>query len=268
MGPLIQREFVDKWPWTLSRSLKASFEFHLAVLAMDARRVMKVHRARRSCIVVASDGASEEASGASVAALFCSPEARWGWCGELSDVAMGSWAEVRNPILKVEFYAIVIGLLVSWDSVVGCDLIWFVDSTAALAAAIKGTSKDQDVVAMTQLLYFLLFAGDIRVYWEYVESDSNWSDGASRDLLADLWSRQHGFYLQAIREIRILGGPLLERLDCLAAMRIGSGASASLAHCARELRRQREWAVGHNRLDCDSSGGEHPQSFPSPRGFA
>ncbi len=141
MGPLIQREFVDKWPWTLSRSLKASFEFPLAVLAMDARREMKVDRARRPCIVVASDGASEEGSGASVGALFCSPEARWGWCGRLSEVAMGAWAEVCNPILKVEFYAIVIGLLMSWDAVVGCDLIWFVDNTAALAAAIRARLK-------------------------------------------------------------------------------------------------------------------------------
>ncbi len=58
---------------------------------------------------------------------------------------------------------------------------------------------------MSQLLYFLMFAGDIRVYWEYVESDSNWSDGASRDLLGDPWSRQHGVNLQAIRRSVSLG---------------------------------------------------------------
>ncbi len=42
MSPLIQREFSDSPPWSLSRATEAPFEFHLAVLAMDALRTMQV----------------------------------------------------------------------------------------------------------------------------------------------------------------------------------------------------------------------------------
>ncbi len=105
MSPLIQREFSDSPPWSWSRAIEASFEFHLAVLAMDAPRTMQVSGAVRPLVVVASDGAFEEATGASVSALFHTPQRRWGWCGRLTNWVMEYWQPAINPIMKIEFYA-------------------------------------------------------------------------------------------------------------------------------------------------------------------
>jgi hypothetical protein len=244
MAPLIQREFCDRAPWTLSLSLMASFEFHLAILAMDAQRTMQIGDAKRPIVIAASDGSYEDDVGGRVAALFCSSSRRWGWCGALTDLTLGDWSWNLNPIMKVEFYAVLMGFVQSLPELIGCDLLWFIDNTSALAAAVRGSSSDPDVASMTQLLYVLAYSADVRIFGEYVESDSNWADGASRDLLDDPWARANGFVLGIMREFRVPRGPLLERVECMAALGDVCGVSARLAPVVAALRRQRESAVG------------------------
>ena len=42
-------------------------------------------------------------------------------------------------------------------------------------------------------IHLLLAALGARAWFEYVESDANWSDGASRSLAADPWAKANGF---------------------------------------------------------------------------
>ncbi len=244
MSPLIQREFADSPPWTLSRAIETSFEFHLAVLTMDAPRTMQVSGAVRPLVVVASDGAFEVVTGASVSALFHTPQRRWGWCGRLTDWVMEFWQPAANPIMKIEFYAILVGVISRWSELVGHDVVWYIDNTSALAAAIKGSSADPDVAAMAQVLYVLIFACDARIFWEYVESESNWADGASRDLLEDEWAKTNGFFLRRVREFRVPVGPLLERLEGVMTAEIDGGLRERLSPVVEALGRQRLAAVG------------------------
>ncbi len=244
MGPLIQREFTDTPPWSLSLSLLRSIEFHSAVLALSARRVMNVGDQRRELIVAASDGAVEDGLGASIAALFCKGQLRWGWCNRLTEEIVEAWQPSLNPIMKVEFMALFVGVLLSWDRLSGCDVVWFIDNTSALAAAIKGSSRDLDVDAMSQVLNVLLYVGDIRIYYEYVESESNWADGASRDLVHDSFASLHGFDLRLGQEFRPPSGPLLERLEAISALGSSSGLRECLSPVVEALRRAREEAVG------------------------
>ncbi len=123
-------------------------------------------------------------------------------------------------------------------------MVWYIDNTSALAAAIKGTSADPDVAAMAQVLYVLMFACDVRIFWEYVESESNWADGASRDLLEDEWSKTHGFLLRRVREFRVPVGPLLERLEGFVTAEIDGGLRERLTPVVEALGRQRGAAVG------------------------
>ncbi len=137
-----------------------------------------------------------------------------------------------------------LGFVYSLPGLYGCDLLWFIDNTSALAAAVRGAASDPDAASMTQLLYALAYSADVRIFWEYVESESNWADGASRGLLDGPWARANGFDLRSMREFRVPRGPLLERVEGMAALGDDCGMSSRLAPVVAALRRQRDSAVG------------------------
>ena len=50
--------------------------------------------------------------------------------------------------------------------------------------------------AGTATIHLLLASLEARAWFEYVESDANWSDGASRLLGADPWAKANGFTVE------------------------------------------------------------------------
>jgi len=82
----------------------------------------------------------------------------------------------------------------------GCDVWWGVDNTSAESSLIKGYSSKADTASIVACAHILFAACDIRPWFFHVDSDSNPSDGASRDGLDDAWTRQqaaaHGWELK------------------------------------------------------------------------
>ena len=72
---------------------------------------------------------------------------------------------------------------------------WFVDNEAAAASAIRGTTPEADVRRFVQVAHLLWLEFEIRVWIEWIDSQSNPSDGLSRDGLADGWSVKQGWTL-------------------------------------------------------------------------
>ena len=141
--------------------------------------------------------------------------ARIGSCAQLNAEVFSTWETARNPIAKVEAYALILGVIYHWDSLKNRDMIWFVDNSTALYSAVKGSSGDTDVETMIQVFYLLSWVGNFRVYWEFVESAANWADGASRLLLEDRWHVQHGFQIEQVAPISI---PRLHALDTISSV--------------------------------------------------
>ena len=79
-----------------------------------------------------------------------------------------------------------------------CRGIWFIDNVAALMALVRGTSKNPDLNRLAGLVHSALFALQTWVYFEWVESDANWSDGVSRVGQRCEWARDNGFAVQSI----------------------------------------------------------------------
>ena len=66
-----------------------------------------------------------------------------------------------------------------------------------LGAMVRGCSGSP-LVDRSAILFSLMSATvHCRVWFEYVQSDSNWSDGASRLLGNDSWAIAHGFEVVA-----------------------------------------------------------------------
>ena len=83
------------------------------------------------------------------------------------------------------------GLLVPWfhgSALQNCDVLWFIDNEAAVASLIRGSSTQTDVHTLVQVAHFLFQRFQIRVWLEWIDSESNPSDGLSRLGTDDPWT--------------------------------------------------------------------------------
>jgi len=107
--------------------------------------------------------------------------ARWMvLCPEL----IARW-ESRHSVMEVESVPVVTLMLSQPQLFRGRDVVWFIDNVAALSAFIKGGSDAVDLDRSACVASLLVRRLCARVWFEYIESHSNWSDGVSRLLSAD-----------------------------------------------------------------------------------
>ena len=103
------------------------------------------------------------------------------------------WEPCVTYIAQLELVMILIAVLKLPDEMRGKRGIWFIDNTAALMALIRGRSNSPDLDKLAGSIHAALFAMQIWMYFEWVESKSNWADGISREALEDEWYQRHGF---------------------------------------------------------------------------
>ena len=68
-----------------------------------------------------------------------------------------------------------------------------VDNTAALSAVVKGRGREPVNRHLAALFWMFNFHLRARIWLEYVDPDSNWSDGISRLYGKDDFAARHGF---------------------------------------------------------------------------
>ena len=79
-----------------------------------------------------------------------------------------------------------------------CDVLWFTDNEAACASLVRGASRQVDVGAIAGLAHLLCAHLGCRVWFEWIDSESNPADALSRDGLDDHWTRQQAWVLQEV----------------------------------------------------------------------
>ena len=77
----------------------------------------------------------------------------------------------------------------------GSDLIWYIDNQAACACLIKGSSSVSDIGTIVTIAHLLYVKLHIRVYFEWVDTNANISDGLSRVGLVDPWTMNQNWQL-------------------------------------------------------------------------
>jgi hypothetical protein len=103
------------------------------------------------------------------------------------------WGHKEQYIAHVEQAALVMVIIGDCYPLQGRDAFWFIDNTVTLSAMIKGTSSEPDIARAAAALHLALAARSCRMWFEYVESDSNWADEPSRELWRSKFLGQHGF---------------------------------------------------------------------------
>ena len=71
--------------------------------------------------------------------------------------------------------------------------VFFIDNTAALMALVRGRSNQESLDSMALLVHLALFVLQAWVYFEWVETKSNWADGISRLGMDDPWYQENHF---------------------------------------------------------------------------
>ena len=79
-------------------------------------------------------------------------------------------------------------------------MVWYIDNTSAMASFVKGASKSEQLERIVGLFWMLAWHLDIQVWFEWVDSDSNWSDGASRYFAEDPFALENGFHMVQMRQ--------------------------------------------------------------------
>ena len=95
--------------------------------------------------------------------------------------------------MEVEALPVVSGMIHYAAFLRGRDVVWYIDNASVLAALVKGASSSYDVDRAAAVVALLSAQLQCRVWFEYVESHSNWADQLSRSLVPDEWMVAQGF---------------------------------------------------------------------------
>ena len=166
-------------------------------------RIVRVLAPPRPRVIVYSDASWEQ-------------EARLGWIvfrkaddsipqGRTSLVTEGvldQLIERKTQIMACEAIAVPQAIIREPHLFAGSDVIWFIDNEAACSSLVRGTSSQDDIGTIAGITHFLMLRYHIRIWYEWIDSNSNPADGLSRDGLQDEWTAQQGWQLSISDSLR------------------------------------------------------------------
>ena len=73
------------------------------------------------------------------------------------------------------------------------DFVWYEDDAVVLSAMVSGRSRSAKLDIAAMVVHLALAMINCRVWFEYVESNANWMDEASRIEEGGPWAQRNGF---------------------------------------------------------------------------
>ena len=103
---------------------------------------------------------------------------------------LSKWKARNQQVFVAEALAVMAATLLHrhQDILRNRDVLWFVDNIGALQILIKGNSSQFDAGNVCAAAHLFWAAAGTRVWFEWVRSDNNPSDGLSRDGIHDEWT--------------------------------------------------------------------------------
>ena len=166
------------------------------------RKMVKLHGDRRPPVVVASDAQAdqERPSGGFLAVDDHRGTKVAAWC-DVQGAHLEAWGFTQealrggaNPIQVCEAAMLPWGLIqMGPDRLRGRNVVWLIDNTSALYAAVKGSSRHPAVARAVAFASFAAFFWGFSIWYEFVDSEANWADGISRRRQEDEFCARNGF---------------------------------------------------------------------------
>ena len=105
---------------------------------------------------------------------------------------LDSWKQRKQQIFPAESFAPIMASVADPLLFRGRDVLWFIDNEAAASTIIRGATREEDVQGIAELTQFFWASLRCRVWIEWIDSDSNPSDGLSREGLLCEWCSSRG----------------------------------------------------------------------------
>lgn len=193
---LLQRQYRDDTDrLTPELSLGLAYLKKLAEVFMP--RCIDVLPLKSPCTVIYSDASynQEDGTGAMGYVAFVPNHPPVGGAATFPPDILEWFQDRKQQIAPCELF---LALVVPWNigkMMQGQDIVWYIDNQSAIATLVRGTSGciDMSQIAATAHLFFARL--HCRVWFEYVQSESNPSDGLSRDGVRDKWTRNQPWAL-------------------------------------------------------------------------
>jgi hypothetical protein len=207
MRPFKLRQYWDVAPWTLSAGMLRAMDMVELLLDMKPVRSVNVRELPLPPLVVASDAQVEPGELPGGGVLVHDPlgarEARWLQFGEQNlaawGLSMGLIDSGRQPIALCEAAMLPLAMLAMPELFRGRSVVWYVDNTSAMAAFVTGACTNEHLERIVALFWLCSFRLKCSVWLEWVDSESNWSDGLSRELSRDPFVQEHGFTTSEVK---------------------------------------------------------------------
>ena len=127
------------------------------------------------------------------------------------DLTMADIEGGKQPIALCEAARLPLALMAMPELFRGRTVVWYVDNTSAMAAFAKGASANQHLERIVAVFWLCCYQLGCSIWLGWVDSESNWSDGLSRDLADDAFVVEHGFGThETIPELAWWNHPLTE----------------------------------------------------------
>ena len=200
---LSERQYSESSDTSLDARMVRMFLFIRLMLRVAPPRAVPVTGRNSSPAILYSD------------ASYSPSEARLGWVVffpdrhrkpegvtvKVSDATLHSMNVRATQVFPCEALAVTHALLTYERELAGADILSFVDNEAACAAFIKGSSSSTDVDHLVSVAHLVACRANIRVWYEWVDSDSNISDGLSRQGLEDPFAISQGWQLNELEDV-------------------------------------------------------------------
>ncbi|CAE8598126.1 unnamed protein product, partial [Polarella glacialis] len=193
---LVQRQYLDAED-DLTPALTTTLAY-MQFLALNVPpRTIRLLGPPLAAVKVYSDASFEPPLKAKLGyVIFMNDDSRpIGRTAVIPELLMEQFIARKTQITPCEAFCGVVVPFNNLELLRGRDVVWFIDNTAALSILIKGASSLHDLNSIATVMHLLMAKVGCRIWFEWIDSDSNPSDGLSRDGLEDEWTRSQGWDL-------------------------------------------------------------------------
>ena len=145
-------------------------------------------------VIVASDAAQDEPRQGSAGSLVVDGDGhRFAYVMEVTEALFCLWSDDEAKIAQLELMIVLMTIGHATAHFRGKPGIWWIDNIAALMAVVRGRSNNSELDQMAVAIHAILYSSKCPMFFEWVHSPDNWSDGISRRGIDDEWHQQHAF---------------------------------------------------------------------------
>ena len=169
----------------LTTELQRSFDTITAVLDLAPKRTVRLSLSTGARIAGASDASQDATVGSGGFLLSTKYFARLGAVVHITPSVVRLWKSCEVYIGQLELLMVLQALLTFPDEFRHVQAFKYIDNIASLMSLLKGRSDNEDLDHMAQMIHLLLFHLRCSLWFEWIQSKSNWSDGISRSGFRD-----------------------------------------------------------------------------------